>query len=109
VRKTLIPALILLLASSPLAFAEKFDGYIWDKAEGASRRRHSRRGNRRCEDERRNFFFRPLDPSGPHQQSDPRDQRELPEQGRPKDADDQRGAYHRATAKLKSQARSSSN
>jgi hypothetical protein len=27
--------MILFLASSPLAFAEKFIGYIWDKAAGA--------------------------------------------------------------------------
>jgi hypothetical protein len=33
-RKALLPALLLLLASSQLALAEKYRGYIWDKAEG---------------------------------------------------------------------------
>ena len=33
-RKALLPALLLLIASSQLALAEKYRGYIWDKAEG---------------------------------------------------------------------------
>ena len=38
-RKALLRALLLLLVSTQSSFAEKFRGYIWDKAEGAPPRR----------------------------------------------------------------------